>query len=142
MRANKILQHGDGNMPKSENGRKRMKKVNGLNLRKLKKELKLIPFDIQREVRFLDLLFAERNLVRTEVERDVLRELIDRAKKMVVHHQNRLDRYKECYKQYKSKKSFDTNLLLPDELLGLLKLPPQESGLPQDKADFRTGTDG
>ena len=128
-------------MARSKNGKHGINRANGLNLRKLKKELKLIPFDIQREIRFLDFLFAERNIVRTQAEKDVLRELIDRAKKMGEHHQARLDRYKEFYKQYKSNKSFNTDLLLPDELRALLKSPPQGSESEQDKEDLRTGTD-
>lgn len=131
-------------MARPRNSQNRTKKFNGLNLRKLQKELKLIPFDIKREIRFLDLLFSERNSVRTQVEKDVLRELIDRARKMVEYHQNRLDRYEECYRQLKETKSFDRNLLYPDELQSMLQIPPktgkQESE--QNKQGLRTGTDG
>lgn len=131
-------------MGRPRNSQNRSKKFNGLSLRNLKRELKLIPFDIKREVRFLDLLFSERNIVRTQVEKDVLMDLIDRAKKMVHFHQNRLDRYEECYRQVKEEKSFDSNLFFPDELQSLLH-PPGKAGKQeslQRKQSLRTGTDG
>ena len=117
---------------------------NGINLRSLKKELKLIPHDIKREMRFLDLLFNEKSSVRTEVEKDVLVDLISKAKKMVQLHQNRLERYEECYKQLKAKKSFDTNLLFPEELKSLQKTSSRKTrqSASADKDGLRTGTDG
>jgi len=115
-----------------------------INLRKLKKELKLIPSDIKREMRFLDLLFSEKNIVRTKVEKDVLKDMIEEAKKVVKIHQNRFERYQECYKQLKEKKSFDTGLLNPEEIQTLKKLPAagktKQPGAV--KENRRTGTDG
>ncbi len=119
-------------------------KFPGIDLRKLKKELKLIPFDIKREMRFLDLLFSERNIVRTQAEREVLKDLIDHAGKTVKFYQNRLIRFQECYNRYKEKKSFDNNLLMPEEMQSLLKWPnPSANEQPsQQEGDLRTGTDG
>lgn len=121
-------------------------KATGVSVRRLKKELKLIPNDIKREMRFLDLLFSERNQVRTETEKEVLGDFIQTAKKMVEFHQNRLERYQECYKQIKSLKSFEQGLLFPDELAALQKTAASSS--PEAPADpgpqrlRRTGTDG
>jgi len=130
-------------------GRPRTKRNNsknrtGVSIRELKKELKLIPNDIKREMRFLDLLFAERNFSRTEAEREVLRDFIDRAKKMVEFHQNRLDRYQRCYDQLKAKKAFDLSLLLPAELQSLRGEPLQAeaSEYTTEGEGLRTGTDG
>jgi len=119
-------------------------KWQGIDLKKLKKELKLIPFDIKREMRFLDLLFSERNIVRTQAEREVLRDLIDRASSAVKLHQNRLTRFQECYDRFKEKKSFDNSILLPEEMQSLRKWhlrPKQEEPCGQE-VDLRTGTDG
>jgi hypothetical protein len=118
-----------------------------LNIRKLKRDLKAILLDVHREIRFLDLLFIERNSVRTEVEREVLKEMIERAKKMIEFHQNRLERYRECYRQVKERKSFDRSLLKPEELQSLLKLPAPglaelAPGSAQSQEGLRTGTDG
>ena len=120
------------------------KSYNGIDLRKLKKELKLIPFDIKREMRFLDLLFSERNIVRTQAEREVLKDLIDHAGKTVKFYQNRLTRYQECYNCFKAKKSFDNNLLFPDEMQSLLKWPSSggNAETAQPNEELRTGTDG
>ena len=116
----------------------------GISIRELKKELKLIPNDIKREMRFLDLLFAERDFSKTEAEREVLKDFIDNAKKMVEFHQNRLDRYQQCYDQLKAKKAFDVSLLLPAELRSLRGEPlqPEESTYPTEEERLRTGTDG
>ena len=116
----------------------------GVSLRDLKKELKLIPNDIKREMRFLDLLFAERDLSRTEAEREVLKDFIDQAKKMVEFHQNRLERYQLCYDQLKAKKAFDVSLLLPAELQSLRGEPlqPEAATYATDTERLRTGTDG
>jgi hypothetical protein len=126
--------------------RKRKNATNnaGFSIRHVKRELKLIPNDIKREMRFLDLLFAERNLVRTQAEREVLREFIESAKGMVEFHQNRLERYQKFYDQLKARKSVDTGLLLPDELR-LLQGPPPEKEKPDytvGHEGLRTGTDG
>jgi hypothetical protein len=117
---------------------------NEVNLRQLKKELKLIPNDIKREVRFLDLLFAERNFVRTEAEREVLKDFIDSAKEMTEFHQNRLERYQACYDQLKTKKAFDLGLLLPDELNALQSGPylKEKPAYSTDGLRLLTGTDG
>jgi hypothetical protein len=118
----------------------------GVSLRQLKKELKLIPNDIKREMRFLDLLFAERDFSRTRAEREVLLEFIEGARKMVEFHQNRLERYQKCYDQLKKEKTFSTDLLFPEELQSL-----RTGATHEDSGDFeieapvqglRTGTDG
>ena len=106
-------------MAKQRTNNKNPKNRTGVSLRQLKKELKLIPNDIKREMRFLDLLFADRNFVRTQAEKEVLKDFIDSAKEMVEFHQNRLERYQACYDQLKTKKAFDLGLLLPDELHAL-----------------------
>lgn len=131
-------------MARPRNHRKSPKSHNGINLRLLKKELKLIPNDIKREMRFLDLLFAERNFVRTQAEREVLKDFIDTARGMVEFHQNRLERYQKCYDQLKARKAFDHGLLLPDELHALQDGPPcvEEPGYAADLERLRTGTDG
>ncbi len=116
----------------------------GINMRQLKKELKLIPNDIKREMRFLDLLFAERDFSRTQAEREVLKDFIDTARQMVEFHQNRLERYQQCYNQLRQKKSIDMGLLLPDELHSLQGGASQAAA--SEFADqverLRTGTDG
>ncbi len=132
-------------MPKLEKNGNPAKKYPGIDLRKLKKELKLIPFDIKREMRFLDLLFTERNIVRTQAEREVLKDMIDGARKMVEFYQGRLDRFEECYKRFKEKKAFDNSLLRPDELQNILKLSAEKKSAiaaEQKGDDLRTGTDG
>jgi hypothetical protein len=131
-------------MAKQATNRKNAKNRTGVTLRQLKKELKLIPNDIKREMRFLDLLFAERSFVRTEAEREVLRDFIDSAKEMVEFHQNRLERYQACYDQLKAKKAFDLGLLLPDELHALQSGPPskEKPAYSVQKQGLRTGTDG
>ena len=131
-------------MTRQRTNNKKAKNRNGVSLRQLKKELKLIPNDIKREMRFLDLLFAERNFVRTEAEKEVLKDFIDSTKQRVEFHQNRLERYQACYDQLKTKKAFDLDLLLPDELNALqsgasLKEEPASS---TDGQRLRTGTDG
>jgi hypothetical protein len=130
-------------------GRPRAKRTNsrnrtGVSIRELKKELKLIPNDIKREMRFLDLLFAERDFSRTEAEREVLKDFIDSAKKMVEFHQNRLERYQECYEQLKAKKALDLSLLFPDELQSLRGQPSQKeaAAYSPEEEGLRTGTDG
>ena len=121
------------------------KNRSGVSLRLLKKELKLIPNHINREMRFLDLLFAERNISRTQAEREVLKEFIERSKAMVEYHQDRLERYQRCYDQLKAKKAFDLALLLPGELQFLQGETPSQAETPQglpEREGLRTGTDG
>ncbi len=131
-------------MGRPRGNRKSAKNQTGVTLRQLKKELKLIPNDIKREMRFLDLLFAERNFSRTMAEREVLKDFIQRAKGMVEFHQNRLERYQQCYDQLKAKKAFDLGLLLPEELQSLRNMPSQAegAGYPAEGEGLRTGTDG
>ena len=131
-------------MAKPRSSRKNGKKRDGISLRQLKRELKLIPNDIKREMRFLDLLFAERNFVRTQAEREVLRDFIDGAKAMVEFHQNRLERYQTCYDQLKATKGFDLALLLPDELHALQRgsVQAERPTRPINEEALRTGTDG
>lgn len=116
----------------------------GVSIRELKKELKLIPNDIKREMRFLDLLFAEKNFSRTRAEREVLKDFMDSAKKMVEFHRKRLDRYQQCYDQLKAKKAFDLSLLLPHELQSLRGEPSkaEASACSTEGEELRTGTDG
>jgi hypothetical protein len=131
-------------MARQRTNNKKTKNRNRVSLRQLKKELKLIPNDIKREVRFLDLLFAERNFVRTEAEREVLKDFIYSAKQMAEFHQNRLERYQACYDQLKTRKAFDLGLLLPDELNALQSGTSLKEKLayPTEGQRFRTGTDG
>jgi hypothetical protein len=131
-------------MPRLRRNEKPTSRFHGIDLRKLRKELKLIPFDIKREMRFLDLLFSERNIVRTQAEREVLRDLIDRASDSVKFYQSRLVRFQECYNQFKEKKSFDNTLLFPDEVQTLQKWTEGEQNgeTHQRNHDMRTGTDG
>jgi len=131
-------------MAKQRTNNKNPKNRTGVSLRELKKELKLIPNDIKRQMRFLDLLFAERNFVRTQAEREVLKDFIDSAKEMVEFHQNRLERYQACYDQLKTKKAFDLGLLLPDELHALQSGPSQKEkpAYAIERQGLRTGTDG
>ena len=119
-------------------------KQNGINLRQFKKELKLIPNDIKREMRFLDLLFAERNFVRTQAEREVLKDFIDSTKEMVEFHQDRLERYQMCYNQLKATKGFDLALLFLSELVALQGDSTQadKAACPVEDESLRTGTDG
>lgn len=123
---------------------KNLKNDTGISIRQLKRELKLIPNDIRREMRFLDLLFAERNFSRTQAEREVLKDFMDSAKRMVEFHQKRLGRYQQCYDQLKTKKAFDMSLLLPDELQSLQGETSQAeaSACLSDAEGLRTGTDG
>lgn len=113
-------------------------------MKKLKRELRLIPFDIKREMRFLDLLFSERNIVRTQAEQEVLRDMIEQARTTVRFHQSRLNRFQDFYDRLKRKKCFDQTLLSPNEVESLRKWPPMTGGgkdcIPID--DLRTGTDG
>ena len=116
----------------------------GIDLRKLKKELKLIPFDIKREMRFLDLLFSERNIVRTQAEHEVLRDMIDHARSCVEFHQDRLVRFQQFYDRVRKKKPIDQNMLFPVEMQSLLKWSvTDEVEQPHMEPDkLRTGTDG
>jgi hypothetical protein len=111
-------------MAKQRTNNKNPKNRTGVSLRQLKKELKLIPNDIKREMRFLDLLFADRNFVRTQAEREVLKQA--------------------CYDQLKTKKAFDLGLLLPDELHALQSGPSQKEkpAYTIERQGLRTGTDG
>ncbi len=126
----------------NRNDKKNRRRV---SLRLLKKELKLIPHDINREMRFLDLLFAERNISKTQAEREVLKDFIDRSKAMVEYHQDRLERFQRCYDQLKEEKAFDLALLLPGELQFLQGEPPSQAQSAPDLSEqegLRTGTDG
>ena len=124
--------------------RNNAKNRTGINVRQLKKELKLIPNDIKREMRFLDLLFSERNFSRTQAEREVLKDFINSAKGMVEFHQKRLERYQQFYDQLKAKKAFDLTLLLPDELQSLQDQPShaEASEYSTEGEGLLTGTDG
>ncbi len=126
---------------------KRSGNAHQVSVRELKKELKLIPSDIKREMRFLDLLLAEKNTAKTQAEREVLAEFIDTSKQRVKFHQNRLERYQECYNRLKSKKELDPGLLLPEEIEALRASPPAAEGPNRkdplfEKEGLRTGTDG
>ncbi len=131
-------------MGRPRNNRKKAGNQTGVTLRQLKKELKLIPNDIKREMRFLDLLFAEQNFSRTQAEREVLRDFIQKAKGRVEFHQNRLERYQLCYDQLKATKAFDVGLLLPEELQSLGSRPSgaEELEYASQEEGLRTGTDG
>jgi hypothetical protein len=131
-------------MGRPRTNRSNTRNANGVSIRQLKKELKLIPNDIKREMRFLDLLFAERGFSRTQAEREVLRDFIDSARRMVEFHQNRLERYQQCYDQLKRNKAFDVGLLLPGELDSLQGGPSHAecSDYSTEGEGLRTGTDG
>lgn len=134
-----------GNKRLNRANHRNAKRSQHLSARHLKKELKLIPYDIKREMRFLDLLLCENNQVRTRVEREVVQQFIAKARAMVKFHQKRLERYEECYRQLRQKKTCDPGLLQPEELQELLgqgKPSSQiKSQLPQEP-DLRTGTHG
>jgi len=131
-------------MRKPLNGKNHTHNLSEISLRQLKKELKLLPTDINKQRRFLDLLHAEKNIVRTDVERAVLIDFINTSKSKVDFFEKRLDRYQQCYQQLKEKKSFDKGLLLPDELESLKRKTRTKS--PQKtfigSKNLLTGTDG
>ena len=131
-------------MARQRANQNKSKDQTGISLRQLKKELKLIPNDIKREMRFLDLLFAERSFVRTQAEMEVLKDFMESAKEMVEFHQNRLERFQKCYDQLKATKAFDLGLLFPDELQSLQSRPSQREKpeCATERAGLRTGTDG
>ena len=131
-------------MRKPLNGKNHKNNLSEISLRQLKKELKLLPADINKQRRFLDLLHAEKHTVRTDVERAVLIDFINTSKTKVDFYENRLGRYQQCYDQLKEKKSFDKNLLFPDELESLKQKTRTKS--PQKtfigSKNLMTGTDG
>jgi len=142
-----IRQEGKAYMDTKLKDRRKMKNrkpEHPVSIRQLKKELKLIPNDIKREMRFLDLLLTENNQVRTQVEKEVVGDFIVKAKAMVEYHQGRLERFEACYRQIKEKNSFDFSLLRPEELQNLLE---QQSAVAHDRSSvekppLRTGTHG
>jgi hypothetical protein len=113
-----------------------------LSLRLLKKELKLIPMDLKREMRFLDLLLTELEHAKTQAEKDVIRDFLDASRARVEYHQKRLERHEECYRQLKETKGFDTSLLLPEELHRLQQNREEASSVETQESDLRTGTHG
>jgi len=122
----------------------------GINLRALRKEIKMIPFDIKKEMRLLDLLFNERSASRTQVEKDVLVELIENARGMINVHQDKLERFQRFYKQMRSGKHSDLQLLTAEELhllqkassLNALKKREKEEQRREPREPLRTGTHG
>ncbi len=113
-----------------------------VSLRLLKKELKLIPMDLKREMRFLDLLLVEHEHAKTQVEKDVIRDFLAASRSRVEYHQKRLERYEECYRQLRETKACDTSLLLPEELRRLQQSREDLPALEAQEADLRTGTHG
>lgn len=113
-----------------------------MSLRLLKKELKLIPMDLKREMRFLDLLLVEHEHAKTQAEKDVIRDFLAASRSRVEYHQKRLERYEECYRQLKETKACDTSLLLPEELHRLQQYQEDLRVLETPEADLRTGTHG
>lgn len=132
------------NAKKRSNNRKSALASQGLSLslRLLKKELKLIPMDLKREMRFLDLLLIELEHAKTQAEKDVIREFLDASRVRVEYHQKRLERYEECYRQLKETKGCDTSLLLPEELNRLQQNHEEASSVEPQESDLRTGTHG
>lgn len=117
----------------------------GINLKVLKKEIKMIPFDIKKEMRLLDLLFNEKVASRTQVEKDVLLELIEKARDMINLHQNKLDRFQKFYSQIRSGNGSDNGLLTPEEMDNLQKASTRAYGRRREemlKEPLRTGTHG
>ena len=108
----------------------------------LRAQLSYSDYSVDQEEHIDNVVHASAD--RTEAEREVLKEFIDNAKKMVEFHQNRLERYQQCYDQLKAKKAFDVSLLLPAELRSLRGEPlqPEESTYPTEGERLRTGTDG
>lgn len=113
-----------------------------VSLRLLKKELKLIPMDLKREMRFLDLLLVEHEHAKTQVEKDVIRDFLAASRSRVEYHQKRLERYEECYRQLRETKAFDTSLLLPEELRRLQQSREDLPAVEAHETDLRTGTHG
>lgn|GEM_PF-1589611 len=132
------------NTKKRSNNRKSALASHGvsLSLRLLKKELKLIPMDLKREMRFLDLLLIELEHAKTQAEKDVIRDFLDASRARVEYHQKRLERHEECYRQLKETKGFDTSLLLPEELRRLQDNHEEVSSVETQESDLRTGTHG
>lgn len=132
------------NVKKRSNNRKSAFPSQGLSLslRLLKKELKLIPMDLKREMRFLDLLLIELEHAKTQAEKDVIREFLDASRGRVEYHQKRLERYEECYRQIKETKGCDTSLLLPEELHRLRQNHEEPSSIETQESGLRTGTHG
>jgi hypothetical protein len=95
---------------------KQSKNPLGIDLRALRKEIRMIPFGIKKEMRFLDLLFNEKRTSRTQVEKEVLIELIEKARDVIQAHQDKLDRFQKFYNQMRSGKHSDTGLLTPEEI--------------------------
>ena len=118
--------------------------LSDVSLRQLKRELKLLPADIKKQRRFLDLLHAEKQTVRTDVEKAVLIDFINTSKEKVDFFENRLDRYQQCYDQLKETKSFNRGLLFPDELEALKRKPKNKTSKKAfiGENDLLTGTDG
>ncbi len=131
---------------------KRTKNPLGINLRLLRKQIKMIPFDIRREMRLLDLLFNEKGYSRTQVEKEVLVELIENARKIIKTHTDKLDRYQKMYQQIRSGRVSDLALLTPEEVDVLKKQPAASRGPAKKKREgketppsvmhLRTGTNG
>lgn len=132
------------NTKKHRNNRKSALAAQGLslNLRLLKKELKLIPMDLKREMRFLDLLLTEFEHAKTQAEKDVILDYLNASRARVEYHQKRLERYEECYRQMKETKGCDTSLLLPEELYRLQQNHEEVSSVEPQESDLRTGTHG
>jgi len=105
----------------------------------------MIPFDIKKEMRLLDLLFNEKGISRTQVERDLLLELIEKARDMINVHQNKLERFQKCYDQIRSGKYSGIELLTPEELHIIQKESSSASIKKKEyaaKEPLRTGTHG
>lgn len=124
---------------------RRLKNPLGINLRVLRKEIKMIPFDIKKEMRLLDLLFNEKTTSRTQVEKDLLIELIEKARDMINVHQDKLERFQKFYNQIRLGKNSEMELLTPDEL-HILQIASSRTYLKKredaHKEPLRTGTHG
>lgn len=119
----------------------------GINLRLLRKEIKMIPFDIRKEMRLLDLLFNEKGYSRTQVEREVLLELIEKARDVIKMHHDKLDRYQRMYDEIRTGRNTHAGLLTPEEIDVLRKRHTPRSSekkKPEEapKVHLRTGTNG
>jgi hypothetical protein len=119
----------------------------GINLRLLKKEIKMIPFDIRKEMRLLDLLFNEKGYSRTQVEKEVLLELIEKARNVIKMHHDKLDRYQKMYEEIRTGRNAHAGLLTPEEIDVLRKRQAPRSSekkKPDEapKVHLRTGTNG
>ena len=132
-------------MPSRKNNKERKNPL-GIDLRALRREIRMIPFGIRKEMRFLDLLFNEKSASRTQVEKEVLVELIEKERDVIQAYQNKLDRFQKFYSQIRSGRHSDAGLLTPEEVYGLQRhsdhAPLRRKEEVSHREPLRTGTHG